>query len=133
MIEYEATPDPSSNALQVWSWPGLLRSRDPNPPPIKGRAGGPQRLRRYKGDNADEAKFKQLEQLPLGAKAPLVDEQSCDLRRCEALRERLFQEVQKTLFVWLEECALPSFACPANSNCDLRQVSGLLGTRQLAV
>lgn len=41
--------------------------------------------RRYKGDNADEAKFKQLEQL------------------CEALRERLFQEVQKTLFVWLEE------------------------------
>ncbi|CAE7454243.1 Dusp15 [Symbiodinium necroappetens] len=42
--------------------------------------------RRYKGDNADEAKFKQLEQL------------------CEALRERLFQEVQKTLFVWLEEC-----------------------------
>ncbi|CAE6970573.1 unnamed protein product [Symbiodinium sp. CCMP2456] len=41
--------------------------------------------RRHKGDNTDDAKFKQLEQL------------------CEELRERLFQEVQKTLFVWLEE------------------------------
>eukprot|EP00439_Symbiodinium_sp_Y106_P058513 s815_g8.t1 len=41
--------------------------------------------RRYKGDHAEEPKFKQLEQL------------------CEELRERLFHEVQKTLFAWLEE------------------------------